>query len=94
VPTGTRSHCEYKGVAAYYSLKVGEAVSENAAWTYHDPTAGFEAIRDHLAFYPGRVDACYVDGERVRAQEGDFYGGWITSDIKGPFKGPPGTAGW
>jgi uncharacterized protein (DUF427 family) len=94
VPTGARSHCEYKGVAAYYSLKVGEVLSENAAWSYHDPTPAFEAIRDYVAFYPGGVDACYVDGERVRAQEGDFYGGWITSDINGPFKGPPGTAGW
>ncbi len=49
---------------------------------------------DHVAFYPARVDTCYVDGERVRAQQGDFYGGWITRDVIGPFKGGPGTQGW
>lgn len=93
-PTGRTSHCEYKGVATYYTIRVGDRVAENAAWSYHDPAPGFEAIRDHLAFYPGRVDACYVDGERVSTQEGDFYGGWITSNIEGPFKGGPGTVGW
>ena len=55
---------------------------------------GFAGIRDYLAFYPSRVDACFVDGERVRAQAGDFYGGWITENIVGPFKGEPGTMGW
>jgi uncharacterized protein (DUF427 family) len=93
-PTGRTSACEFKGVATYYSIRADERVSENAAWSYHNPSAGYEAIRDHLAFYPGRVDGCYVDGERVRAQEGDFYGGWITSEIRGPFKGGPGTGGW
>ena len=56
--------------------------------------AHYEALRDHLAFYPGRVDAAWMDDERVHAQEGDFYGGWITADLVGPFKGGPGTAGW
>jgi uncharacterized protein (DUF427 family) len=93
-PTGRSSICEYKGVATYYSIRVGERVAENAAWSYHKPNAGYEAIRDYLAFYPGRVDACYVDGERVNVQEGDFYGGWITSEIRGPFKGARGTEGW
>ena len=93
-PTAHRSYCEYKGRASYYSLKVGNKVSENAAWSYHQPSAGYESIKDHLAFYPARVDACYVDGERVQAQDGDFYGGWITSNIEGPFKGGPGTAAW
>jgi len=92
--TGRTSVCEFKGAATYYSLEIEGRVSENAAWSYRSPTPDFEAIRDHLAFYPGRVDACYVDGEKVQAQEGDFYGGWITSDITGPFKGPPGTATW
>jgi hypothetical protein len=54
----------------------------------------FAAIRDHAAFYPSRVDACYVDDELVRSQEGDFYGGWITNNIVGPFKGAPGTNWW
>jgi len=89
-----RSYCEFKGLATYYTLKVGEKVAKNAAWSYHNPSSGYEPIKDYVAFYPGRVDGCYVDGERVQAQEGDFYGGWITSDIEGPFKGGLGTAGW
>jgi uncharacterized protein (DUF427 family) len=92
--TGHGSFCEFKGHATYYTLTVGERVSTDAAWSYDTPSTGFESLRDHIAFYPGRVDACYVDGERVQAQEGDFYGGWITSDIEGPFKGGPGTATW
>jgi uncharacterized protein (DUF427 family) len=88
------SHCEFKGRASYYDLAVGERVVPDAAWYYADPAPGYEAIRDHLAFYPGRVDACFVDDEQVQAQEGDFYGGWLTSGIVGPFKGGPGTAGW
>ena len=89
-----QSYCEFKGLATYYTLKVVDQVAENAAWSYHDPSIGYDSIKDHVAFYPGRVNACYVDGERVQAQEGDFYGGWITSDIEGPFKGVPGTSGW
>ena len=77
-PTAHHSYCEYKGQASYYSLKVGNKVSENAAWSYHQPSTGYESLKDHLAFYPGRVDACYVDDERVQAQDGDFYGGWIS----------------
>jgi len=89
-----RSYCEFKGMATYYTLHVDGRVARNAAWSYHSPSAGYEPIKDHIAFYPGRVDACYVDGERVQAQEGDFYGGWITRDIEGPFKGGLGTRGW
>ena len=72
----------------------GERRSQDAAWCYPEPTPAFESIRGHLAFYPGRVDDCSVDGERVLTQEGDFYGGWITSEVVGPFKGGPGTSGW
>jgi uncharacterized protein (DUF427 family) len=86
--------CEFKGVARYHSLVDGELRSVDAAWSYPDPVPAFEAIRDHLAFYPSRVEACFVDGERVVTQEGDFYGGWITRDIVGPFKGGSGTWGW
>ena len=89
-----RTLCEFKGVALYYDLVDGEDRSLDAAWSYPDPVPEFESIRDHLAFYPSRVEACYVDGERVEAQEGDFYGGWITSEIVGPFKGASGTWGW
>jgi uncharacterized protein (DUF427 family) len=93
-PSRRRTYCEFKGQASYYDLVVGARVVRDAAWYYPDPAPGYEVIRDHLAFYPGRVDACFVDEERVAAQEGDFYGGWLTADIVGPFKGGPGTAGW
>jgi uncharacterized protein (DUF427 family) len=86
--------CEFKGEAMYYDLVAGERTAANAAWYYPDPTRGYEALRDHIAFYPGRVDAAWVDDEQVQPQPGDFYGGWITSEIEGPFKGAPGTAGW
>jgi uncharacterized protein (DUF427 family) len=88
------SVCEYKGRATYRTLRVGERLIPDAAWVYERPAAGYEAIRDHVAFYPGRVDACFVDDERVVPQEGGFYGGWITSDVRGPFKGGSGTLGW
>lgn len=89
-----RTFCEFKGEASYYDLVAGGRESRDAAWYYADPAPGYESIRDHIAFYPGRVDAAFVDEEQVRAQPGDFYGGWITSDIEGPFKGGPGTFGW
>jgi uncharacterized protein (DUF427 family) len=93
-PTRHRTFCEYKGAAHYYTLTVGEKSLPNGAWYYPDPTAGYESIANHVAFYPGKMDECYVNEERVQAQAGDFYGGWITSDIVGPFKGAPGTLGW
>ena len=64
------------------------------AWTYPDPTAAYEHLKDHVAFYPTRVDAAWLDDERVLPQDGDFYGGWVTADLVGPFKGAPGTLGW
>jgi uncharacterized protein (DUF427 family) len=67
---------------------------EAVAWTYPDPSSGYEALRDHVAFYPGRVDAAWLDDERIQAQQSDFYGGWITGDLVGPFKGPVGTLAW
>ncbi|MEU9078412.1 DUF427 domain-containing protein [Kitasatospora sp. NPDC004745] len=88
------SVCEWKGLARYWDLRVGPRLAPSAAWSYPDPLPGYRALRDFLAFYPGRVDDCTVDGEAVLAQEGDFYGGWITSEITGPFKGGAGTAGW
>lgn len=88
------SYCEWKGEAHYYSITVGDCTVKKAAWSYASPNSRFEAIKDHIAFYPHKMDACYVDEEEVRAQEGSFYGGWITDDIVGPFKGGPGTMGW
>ena len=89
-----RSLCEFKGQARYWDVRAGARISGNAAWSYLSPTRAFTSIMGYFAFYPGRVDACFVDQERVQAQEGDFYGGWITSDIVGPFKGARGTTLW
>lgn len=86
--------CEFKGRAGYYDLNVGARHVTSVAWFYPDPAPGFEQIRNYVAFYPSRVDACLVDGEVVQSQEGDFYGGWITRNIVGPFKGGAGTTGW
>lgn len=88
------SHCEYKGSASYWDLDVNGHEVKDAAWTYATPTAAYASIKDHFAFYPGRVDGCLVDDEKVVAQEGDFYGGWITADVIGPFKGAVGSWGW
>lgn len=88
------SWCEYKGRASYYDVVVDEREAGRAAWTYHEPSEEYGSIQDHVAFYPEAMDGCYVDGERVRPQPGGFYGGWITDDVVGPFKGSPGTAGW
>lgn len=93
-PHARRTFCEFKGVARYWTVTVGGREIEAGAWSYPDPSPGYEEIADHVAFFPSRMDACFVDDERVVPQEGDFYGGWITSDITGPFKGGPGTAGW
>ncbi|NYJ19691.1 DUF427 domain-containing protein [Glaciibacter psychrotolerans] len=89
-PAPGQTFCEFKGEARY--LSVGSAVG--AAWFYPAPTAGFELLADRVAVYPGAMERCTVDGESVTAQDGDFYGGWITSRIVGPFKGAPGTWGW
>ncbi|MDG2305050.1 MAG: DUF427 domain-containing protein [Candidatus Binatia bacterium] len=89
-----RSFCEWKGSAIYYDVVVGDRREEAAAWSYPTPTDRFELIRDYIAFYPSRMDECLVDGEIIQAQPGDFYGGWITSEIRGPFKGSLGTDGW
>lgn len=86
--------CEWKGQAAYYTIVVGDQRADAAAWFYPNPTADFASIKNYVAVYPGRMQACFVDGEQVQAQPGDFYGGWITSDIVGPFKGSAGTWGW
>ena len=88
------SFCEWKGYARYYSLQLPSGVIENAAWSYPNPTERFQSITGCLAFYPSKMDQCFVDGELVSAQPGDFYGGWITNDIVGPFKGGPSTLGW
>ena len=89
-----RTVCEFKGEAAYADLVVGDRRSRLACWWYPTPAPGFETLRDRVTFYPSRVDRALVDGEQVTSSEGDFYGGWITSRVVGPFKGAPGTAFW
>ena len=93
-PISRQSYCEWKGMAHYYRIQVGNKRVEQAAWYYPEPNAYFAVLKDYVAFYPSRMDACLVDGETVTAQPGDFYGGWITADIVGPFKGESGTWGW
>ncbi len=93
-PATGSSFCEWKGRARYYSVEAGGRVAEHAAWSYETPSPAFEPIAGFVAFYAGRVDACSVDGELVVPQPGGFYGGWITSRVRGPFKGGPGTRGW
>ena len=89
------TYCEFKGMATYWSIVLPAApVVQDAAWSYERPTAKYGALINHLAFYASKVDECYVDEELVIAQPGDFYGGWITSHVSGPFKGAPGTLGW
>ena len=93
-PAAGHTWCEWKGQASYFDLVAGDRVARRAAWTYEHPTAGFEAIAGAVAVLPGLVDRCTVDGEVVEPQPGGFYGGWITSRVRGPFKGGPGTTGW
>jgi len=88
-PSSATSWCEFKGRARYWDATGVRSVG----WSYPQPSGGYEMLREHLAFYPGRVQA-RVDDEPVISQPGDFYGGWITSRIRGPFKGGPGTSGW
>lgn len=94
-PVPATTWCEFKGSASYFDVACpGGRVVLRAAWHYPQPTAGYEVLVGHVAFYPGRMDRCTVDGETVVAQPGDFYGGWITGNVTGPFKGAPGTLGW
>ena len=94
VPVDGTSFCEFKGEARYFDVVAGGVIVPRAGWTYPEPTRGFEALSTRVALYPGLMDACEVNGEQVTPQGGDFYGGWITTNIVGPFKGAPGTAGW
>lgn len=88
------SFCEFKGAARYFTVTAGGRRAERSAWSYPSPTGAFGALAGYLAFYAQPMDACWVGDERVQPQTGDFYGGWITSRVVGPFKGAPGTLGW
>lgn len=93
-PTDRVTICEWKGRAKYWTVRVGDRVAENAAWSYPTPTANFAPIQDYLSFYARPMDSCYVGEDKVDPQAGSFYGGWVTPNIVGPFKGEPGTQGW
>lgn len=93
-PAAGRSVCEWKGPATYWTLEAGGQRAEAAGWSYETPTPAFQAIAGFVAVYAGRMDACRVDGVPVTPQPGGFYGGWITPDVVGPFKGEPGSLGW
>lgn len=93
-PSAGGSYCEWKGMASYYDVVTEERSERRAGWFYADPAEPFASLEGYVAFYPAMMDACWVGGEKVEAQEGGFYGGWITPEIVGPFKGAPGTRGW
>lgn len=94
IPSSRTTYCEWKGEGSYYHIKVGDRRIENAAWYYSKPKPNFLEIKNYIAFYARPMDACWVDDERVEPQPGPFYGGWITKNLKGPFKGVPGSNGW
>ncbi len=91
---GGSSWCEWKGAATYWDAVVDGRRTPGVGWSYEQPTAGYALLQGAVAFYPRLVDRAVVDGEQVRPQPGEFYGGWITRDVVGPFKGEPGTLGW
>ena len=92
-PAAGSSYCEWKGTAAYWTITAGGVTIAGRAWSYPRPIPAFADLTDYVAFYPADFD-CFLDDERVRAQPGHFYGGWVTDDVAGPFKGVPGSDGW
>ncbi len=94
VPVSGNTVCEFKGTASYFDLVIADERIDRAAWTYDNPSHGFESLAGKVALYASRVERCQVGDETVIPQDGDFYGGWITRNIEGPFKGAPGTLGW
>jgi uncharacterized protein (DUF427 family) len=93
-PGRGESFCEWKGLARYWDAEVDGVRVPSVGWSYEDPAPGYEHLRGAVAFYPGRVHRASVDGEQARPQAGGFYGGWVTAEVTGPFKGEPGTLGW
>lgn len=77
------------GRASFYDVVVADRRVADAAWTLRDPGAGYETLRDRLAFYPSRMDACFVNGEAVRHDTQEDSGGWITPGILGLSRGYP-----
>ncbi|KAL0481018.1 hypothetical protein AKO1_001436 [Acrasis kona] len=92
--TSKSSFCEWKGRCSYWNVEVAGKRADGIGFSYDDPTKNFEPIKGYLSFYAGPMDGCYVDGEKVTPQPGNFYSGWITKNVVGPFKGSPGTMFW
>jgi uncharacterized protein (DUF427 family) len=93
-PAPGRSMCEWKGAATYFAAVGPTTVVAQAAWSYEAPEPEYTMLAGMVAFYPGRVTRCLYGGEVVQPQPGQFYGGWITTNLVGPFKGEPGSQGW
>lgn len=93
-PAPGQSFCEWKGLAAYWDVSVADAIAPRAAWSYAKPTTSFNLITDYLAFYATSMDACFIGDHKVIPQPGDFYGGWVTDNLRGKIKGAPGTEHW
>lgn len=93
-PAKGSSFCEWKGVASYWDVVLGEVVAPRAAWSYAKPTEKFVPIADYIAVYATSMDACFVGEHRVIPQAGSFYGGWVTDNLEGRIKGAPGTEHW
>lgn len=93
-PVSGHSVCEWKGLASYADVLGGGERLERGAWFYPEPNPRYEELKGWVSFYPGRVDGAYIGDEKARPQEGKFYGGWITDELEGPFKGAPGSEGW
>lgn len=93
-PRAGGSFCEWKGHAEYWNVVAGGAPLAAVGWSYPQPTPGYAALKDHIAFYAAPFDGVFIDGTQVTPQPGGFYGGWITADVVGPFKGIPGSQFW
>ncbi|MGB3788258.1 MAG: DUF427 domain-containing protein [Phormidesmis sp.] len=94
IPSAHSTYCEWKGRANYYTLQVGDRQVKDVAWYYPEISPAHKELKGYVSFYPEPMDACYVDSEKVQPQPGNFYAGWITKDIVGPFKGGPGSWEW
>ena len=92
--TDRTSFCEWKGHAVYWTITIAGSVFHDTGWSYPSPTSDFAVLRDHVAFYAAPFDQCLVDDIVAIPQSGGFYGGWITPDVVGPFKGGPGSNFW
>jgi uncharacterized protein (DUF427 family) len=94
-PVRRMTFCEWKGAARYVDLVVpGAPRLPEVGWWYPEPDDRYPELVDRVAVYAGPFDLVTLDGERVSPQPGGFYGGWVTPDVVGPFKGDPGSWGW